>query len=257
LLRMTVNIIFRSGTKPVQTCQIPSSKIEYGRYNRRIMRVRKFLHSCLLVEKGDGKILFDPGTFSFVDEDPKPAGLTGITAIIITHSHPDHMDAEAIKTIVDQNAGCVIYGNSGIVKGLGEKGLRVQLFESGTREIGEFKIDAYEARHEKIVSGQIPPNTAYVVDENLLNPGDSYAFSLDALRGKFKVLALPTMAPWTNELETLGFASRMDAKRVIPIHDGYVKDFFLRMRYDNWQNVFGSQSVKFERLERAGDEIDL
>jgi L-ascorbate metabolism protein UlaG (beta-lactamase superfamily) len=221
------------------------------------MRVRKFLHSCLLIEKGLNKVLFDPGTFSFADGGPKPADLTGITAIIITHSHPDHMDADAIKAIVENNGEAMLYGNTGIVKALGEKGLRVELFDSGSRQIGDFKIDAYEARHEKIVSGQIPPNTAYVVDDSLLNPGDSYAFSLDALRGKFDILALPTMAPWTNELETLGFASRMNAKRVIPIHDGYVKDFFLRMRYDNWQTVFGAQSVKFERPERAGDEIEI
>ena len=221
------------------------------------MRVRKFLHSCLLVEKGNDKILFDPGTFSFADGGAQPADLTGISAIIITHSHPDHMDSEAIKTIVEHNATAVVYGNSGTAKTLGEKGLKVELFESGSKTIGSFKIDAYEARHEKIVSGQIPPNTAYIVDDQLLNPGDSYAFSLDALRGKFQALALPTMAPWTNELETLGFASRMSAKRIIPIHDGYVKDFFLRMRYDNWENVLGARDMKFEQMSRAGDEIDL
>ena len=221
------------------------------------MKVRKFLHSCLLVEKGEDSVLFDPGKFSFMDGGPKPADFTDLNAIVITHSHPDHMDSEAIRALVEQNRDAIIYGNSGIVKALGETGLMVELFESGTKQIGEFKIDAYEARHEKIVSGQIPPNTAYLVDDQLLNPGDSYAFSLDALRGKFNVLALPTMAPWTNELETLGFASRMNAKRVIPIHDGYVKDFFLRMRYDNWENVFAAREVKFERMERAGDEIKV
>lgn len=201
--------------------------------------------------------MFDPGKFSFMDGAPKPADFEGLNAIVITHSHPDHMDDEAIKTLVEQNRNATIYGNSGIAKALGEKGLIVELFESGTKNIGGFKIDAYEARHEKIVSGQIPPNTAYIVDDSLLNPGDSYAFSLDALIGRFDVLALPTMAPWTNELETLGFASRMNAKRVIPIHDGYVKDFFLRMRYENWENVLGARDVKFERMERAGDEVEI
>lgn len=221
------------------------------------MRVRKFLHSCLLLEKGESKVLFDPGKFSFLDGGPKPADFDGLNAIVITHSHPDHMDDEAIKTVVEQNRNATIYGNSGIVKALGEKSMMVELFESGTKNIGGFKIDAYEARHEKIVSGQIPPNTAYIVDDSLLNPGDSYAFSLDALIGRFDVLALPTMAPWTNELETLGFASRMNAKRVIPIHDGYVKDFFLRMRYENWENVLGARDVKFERMERVGDEVEI
>ena len=64
------------------------------------------------------------------------------------------------------------------------------------------------------------------------------------------------MAPWTTELETVGFAARMGAKRVLPIHDGYVKDFFLRMRYENFEGHFGAQGVRFERLEKAGDEVE-
>ena len=221
------------------------------------MRVRKFTHSCLLVEKGKDKVLFDPGKFSFIERGASPTDFRDLTAIIITHSHPDHMDHEALKVIMQNNPQASLIGNAGVASALSPKGLTVELFESGTRQIGDFKIDAYEARHEAIVSGQIPPNTAYIVDDSLLNPGDSYAFSLDALNGKFEVLTLPTMAPWTTELGTVGFAARMGAKRILPIHDGYVKDFFLRMRYDNWESVFGSAGMKFERMEHAGDEVEI
>jgi len=31
------------------------------------MRVSKYLHSCLLIENDGGKILFDPGKFSFAE----------------------------------------------------------------------------------------------------------------------------------------------------------------------------------------------
>lgn len=222
-----------------------------------MMRVRKFLHSCLLLEKGETLILFDPGKFSFVDKEVVPADFFGLNAVIITHSHPDHMDDEAIKVIMKNNREAVILGNAGIAAALQPKGLKVELFEDGTRHIGEFSVEAFEARHEAIVSVQIPPNTAYIVDGRLLNPGDSYAYSLDALRGKFDVLALPTMAPWTTELGTVGFAARMGARHVLPIHDGYVRDFFLRMRYDNYENHFGALDVRFERMERAGDEVTV
>lgn len=221
------------------------------------MRLRKFVHSCLLLEKAGGKVLFDPGKFSFIDSGVQPADFVDLDAVIITHSHPDHMDAAAIKAIIDNNPKAVVLGNAGIVKSLGESGIKVELFETGTKAIGGFKIDAYEARHEAIVSANIPPNTAYIVDDDLLNPGDSYAYSLDELREKFRTLALPTMAPWTTELGTAGFAARMNPKRIIPIHDGYVKDYFLRMRYDNWESVFSTQGVKFERLERAGDDVTI
>ena len=220
------------------------------------MLVRKFLHSCLLVEKGSDRILFDPGKFSFVDDGVRPSEFSGLAAVIITHSHPDHMDDEAIRVIMQNNPDAVLLGNAGIASALKDKGLEVELFEQGTRQIGGFSVAAHEARHEKIVSGQIPPNTAYVLDGRLLNPGDSYAYSLDALRGT-EVLALPTMAPWTTELETVGFAARMAAKRVLPIHDGYVKDYFLRMRYENYERHFAEQGVKFERLERVGDAVEV
>ena len=221
------------------------------------MRIQKFLHSCLLIEKGSDRILFDPGKFSFVEHGARAADFTRLNAVIITHSHPDHMDDDALKLIIENNPGAVLYGNSGIAAALQPKGLKVELFEEGTKQIGDFRVDAYEARHEKIVAAKIPPNTAYVVDDTLLNPGDSYTYSLDSLRGKFDVLALPVMAPWCSEMDAAGFAARMNAKRVLPIHDGYVKDFFLRMRYDNWETHFGAQGVKFERLERVGDAVEL
>jgi L-ascorbate metabolism protein UlaG (beta-lactamase superfamily) len=167
------------------------------------------------------------------------------------------MDDEALGEIMRNNPDAELLGNAGVASALREQGLKVELFEEGSRQIGGFKIDAYEARHERIVSAKIPPNTAYIVDDRLLNPGDSYAYSLDAQMGKFDVLALPVMAPWCTEMDSVGFAARMNAKRVLPIHDGYVKDFFLRMRYENYENHFGGQGVKFERLERCGDLVAL
>ena len=231
------------------------------------MRVRKFLHSCLLIEKGEDRILFDPGKFSFVEASTtssssgrgvvSPSDFTNLNAVIITHSHPDHMDDQALEIIMRNNPDAVLFGNHGIALALREKGMTVELFEEGTRQIGGFHVDAYEARHEKIVNAKIPPNTAYIIDGKILNPGDSYAYSLDSLRGKFDVLALPVMAPWCTEVDTVGFAARMNAKVVLPIHDGYVKDFFLRMRYENYGNHFDAQGVKFERLARAGDAVEL
>ena len=204
------------------------------------MKITKLLHSCLLLQKGGDRVLFDPGKFSFVEGGARAADITGLTAVIMQN-----------------NPGAVLYGNAGIASALQPKGLKVELFEEGARQIGDFLIEAFEARHEKIVNAAIPSNTAYLVDERLLNPGDSYAYSLDALKGRFDVLALPVMAPWCTEMDSVGFAARMNAKRVLPIHDGYVKDFFLRMRYENYENHFGGQGVRFERPERCGGVVEV
>ena len=56
------------------------------------MRIYKFMHSCLLVEEGGDKILFNPCMFSFVEGQVTPKVFGDVGTIIITHNHPDHVD---------------------------------------------------------------------------------------------------------------------------------------------------------------------
>ena len=51
------------------------------------MRLTKFGHSCLLVEEQGARMLLDPGTLSDGFEE-----LQGLTAILYTHQHADHLD---------------------------------------------------------------------------------------------------------------------------------------------------------------------
>ena len=67
------------------------------------MELTHFGHSCLLAnfkgESGeDTTVLFDPGNFSHGFE-----GITGLSAILITHQHPDHADTERLPALVDAN----------------------------------------------------------------------------------------------------------------------------------------------------------
>jgi len=110
------------------------------------------------------------------------------------------------------------------------------------------------AAHEPVLGSPIPENTAYVVDDTLLHPGDSYASTLDAFAG-IPVLALPVMAPWTNEIDTAAFAERVAPKLVVPIHDGYCKEFFLEMRYKNFEKYFATKGIEFRSLAESPVEI--
>src|SRR5438270_2189904 len=62
------------------------------------MRLQKFTHSCLLVEDGDARVLVDPGMFSHGFEH-----LEGLTAVLVTHKHPDHLDVERLGGVLDRN----------------------------------------------------------------------------------------------------------------------------------------------------------
>lgn len=220
------------------------------------MRITKYIHSCLQIEKGADKILFDPGKFSFMDGSVKPSQFQNIQAIIITHKHPDHIDADALKEILDNNENAVVLANSEIVKMLGEKDISAEVFETGKKTIAGFEIEAVDAPHEPLLADEIPQNTAYVVDEKILHPGDSYHKNLYEKKNT-QVLCLPTMAPWATELQTYNFAEEMSPEYIVPIHDGYSKDFFLEMRYENFDKFFKKDGIKFQRMSKAGDSFEL
>ena len=55
------------------------------------MKLTKFTHACVRLEK-DGRVLvIDPGHFSETEE-----ALAGAEAVLITHEHADHMDVDAV-----------------------------------------------------------------------------------------------------------------------------------------------------------------
>lgn len=218
------------------------------------MRISKYIHSCLLIEDGKDKILFDPGKFSFIEGLVKPGDFRDLTAIIITHKHPDHIDDEALAKIVANNSAAILT-NSQIQSHLAEIKIAAETFENGSRQIGSFKVDAVAAEHAKILSAETPQNTAYIVNNMFLHPGDSFASSLDAYKGT-PILALPVTAPWTSEIDVAAFAQRMSPRKVVPIHDGYIKDFFLKQRYENFQKFFSPLGIEFQWMDAPGDYLE-
>lgn len=219
------------------------------------MRIRKYIHSCLLVDSGGARILFDPGKFSFMDGAVKPEDFRDVSAIVITHQHVDHMDDQAIRKILEQNRPAVVLANEQIRDQLAASGITVEVFEEGTRDIGGCTLRAIRAEHAALLNAPIPANVAYTVDGSLLHPGDSFDRTLDACKG-IELLALPITAPWTTELGVAEFAKRIAPKTVFPIHDGYAKDFFLASRYDNYGKYFAKEGVEFVPLKEPGASIE-
>lgn len=220
------------------------------------MRVSKYIHACLLVEDGDDKILFDPGKFSFVEGLVKPDDFKSLTAIILTHRHPDHVDDDALEKLVRNNPSAAVLTNSEIESELSRQGISAEVFEAGRRAVGNFELKAVGAEHAPILNAQTPQNTAYVVSGRLLHPGDSFDRSLDAYQG-IELLALPIMAPWTTELEVAEFARRISPRQIIPIHDGYAKDFFLKQRYENFQKYFAQLGIRFHAMGEPGESLEV
>ncbi|MEO8217964.1 MAG: MBL fold metallo-hydrolase [Acidobacteriota bacterium] len=220
------------------------------------MRISKYIHSCLLVEKEGTRILFDPGRFTFAEGGVSPEDFRDLSAVVITHQHLDHVDDASLKRIVNHNPGVRVLTNSAVRARLAESGIDAEVFEEGSRRVASVELKAIPATHEKILNAAIPQNTAFVLDDTLLHPGDSFNASLDVCRG-ISVLALPVMAPWTTELQVAEFAVRLSPRQIIPIHDGYAKDFFLDSRYENFGKYFSSQGIEFVPLKKPGDSVEV
>ena len=50
-------------------------------------------HSCVRPEKDGAILVIDPGIWT-----DAAAALAGAAAVMVTHEHPDHLDADAIRT---------------------------------------------------------------------------------------------------------------------------------------------------------------
>jgi L-ascorbate metabolism protein UlaG (beta-lactamase superfamily) len=208
----------------------------------------------LLEERGE-KLLFDPGRFSFIEGLVTPEQFRDVNWIVITHTHPDHLDADAVCKIVELSCAFVI-GNHEVSEQLSAEALAVSVLEDGEKTFGAFRLRAVPAKHQPILWDTLPQNTAFVVNTTLLNGGDSFDTALDAYRG-IDTLALPVLAPYLTELDVMNYAKRLQPKHAIPLHDGYAKDFFIEQRYANYAPYFEKLGIQFHKLARPGDSVTL
>jgi L-ascorbate metabolism protein UlaG (beta-lactamase superfamily) len=231
-----------------------TARLAFGRAGRLLMRdrprrrclvrVRKYGHSCLLVEERGEALLFDPGRSEFLDPLATPEAFAGVSIIALTHWHPDHADPEQIRSIVQASGATVLTTPEGEPE-LRSAGLEPMLVKPGELSLGAFRLQLSDAPHAPILGAAVPRNLAYLVNDRLLNVGDSFDPALERYRG-VAVLALPITAPWLTELDAAAFAERLSPSRVLPVHDGYIKDFFRSRRYGTFRQVLEKRLARFE-----------
>ncbi|HEY4453276.1 MAG TPA: MBL fold metallo-hydrolase [Pseudonocardiaceae bacterium] len=178
------------------------------------MRIVHFGHSCVLLETATARLLLDPGGFSAGFED-----LRELTAILITHQHPDHLDQARLPALVAANPQATLVVDPDTHAVITKLGLTATVANPGDAlELGGAAINAVGAQHATIYR-DFPgiTNAGYVVDHGAFyHPGDSFHVPEQAI----DVLGVPIYAPWMKIAEAADYVHAVKPRVSVPIHEG-------------------------------------
>ncbi len=179
------------------------------------MHIKKIGHCCLVIDIDGKKIVTDPGMFSHAQD-----ALTGIDAILITHEHQDHLHIPSVQALIKGNPEAVVVTNGSAGKQLEAAGIPFTLAEGrGTVEVKGISFKAFDCRHEEIYGewGMVQ-NTAYMVADSLLVPGDAF-FTPEI---PVETLALPVAGPWCRLPDAIRYALAVNPKKAFPVHEAMI-----------------------------------
>lgn len=202
------------------------------------MKITKLEHSGIVLEKDGSLLVFDP--VEFTEKIPK---LSNVAAVVITHKHSDHFQPETLGRILSDNPGAKVF-TTGDTAALISDSILVKAGDH--YEAGGFSLDFFGRDHSAIVPGQIPcENIGVVVDENIVNPGDSF----DLPDIKVRVLFVPIAAPWLKISESMNFIEETKPELVMPVHDALLSELGKTISI-NWLNK-ACQNVGAKLAESA------
>ncbi len=181
------------------------------------MELTHFGHSCLLADFGVARLLFDPGNFSHGFE-----GITGLSAILITHQHPDHADPQRLPALVEANPQAALYADPQTAAMLGSDWTAVDVGDE--LSVGGLTVRGAGGRHA-VIHPEIPviDNISYLVGDaehpaRLMHPGDALFVPGEPV----EVLATPAAAPWMKISEAVDYLRAVSPRHAVPIHQGIV-----------------------------------
>ena len=201
------------------------------------MKLTHFGHAAVLVETDDGRrALLDPGTYSSGFES-----LTGLDLILLTHAHPDHVDAARLGALREANPEAILVANpeAAALAGNGSPTDRI-VADDTPFDVAGVNVQPTMSAHG-IIYPALPPvaNTGFILDGAVWHPGDSFG----AEPRTVDVLLLPIGGPWMKVADAIDFAKAVAPRVIVPIHQGGLAEVHRALHYGLMKNFVSSSEL--------------
>lgn len=209
------------------------------------MQITYLGHSSVLVEAAGARLLIDPGAFSKAWH-----GLTDIDAVLVTHQHPDHIDAENIPALIAANPAALWFVEPSVVPMVPAEHV-AGLPAGASVSIGDVTVSGVGGRHA-VIHADLPDigNTGLVLrapgEPSLFHPGDSYA----AVPQGIDLAFVPLNAPWAKLGECVDFIRALGPQQWFPIHDALLSPRGRALYLDRTSALAGIEATDLAALPR-------
>jgi L-ascorbate metabolism protein UlaG (beta-lactamase superfamily) len=209
------------------------------------MRLTKYGHSCVRIERDGAVLVIDPGAFS------EPEALDGVDAVLITHEHFDHLNVDLLADALGKRPSVTVHTHRDVLPKLDALAGAVTTVESGEGfTAAGFDIRAYGGLHAEI-HPDLPrvANLGFLVEDSVYHPGDSFDVPAGA---NVETLFVPISAPWLKLSEAVTFVRAVAPRRAYALHDCLLSDAGFMVTDANMAKLSGCD---YARLA-AGERVD-
>ena len=205
------------------------------------MKLTKYTHSCVRLEDGGNVLIIDPGVFS-----ESGTALADADAVLITHEHADHVDADALRRAASARPQLEIHAPKSVVDAFEDLGDQIREISANQKlQVAGFDVQTFGGQHA-VIHPLIPvvANVAYLVNGAVLHPGDSFTVPPVPV----DTLLLPLHAPWSKTSEVVDYAVSVRAPHVYQIHDALITDAGHTLVENQVRNIAGPFGCEYRRL---------